>query len=267
MIPTNRDNLNGITNVINRTAMQTGGGGIRAEEVISKLKDDGDFDRLRVKIIRKFKENEELRGNIISLVRQSAALNSQGAENMKPRQLSDAVHREIGDKLMSQVSDGLWNIIRSADGMQTEITETVQSVYEKMLNPQRDDNGQPSSSMNYRPIRSDIKNTLDSKSSAGEIDGSPLDREPNEPPGFSLNDLHRSNEMNNIDQQNKIGLHPSSRKRRRMKEVRDKNLHSEDLKEPNNFDLDGPPGYSSSLEHNKSVDASDEDPDVPPGFG
>ncbi|XP_073307506.1 uncharacterized protein [Primulina huaijiensis] len=239
-----------------------GGGGIRAEEVISKLKDDGDFDRLRVKIIRKFKENEELRGNIISLVRQSAALNSPGTENMKPRQLSDAIHREIGDKLMSQVSEGLWNIIRSADGMKTEITETVQSVYEKILNPRRDDNVETSSSMNSGPIRSDIKNNLDTKSSAGEIDGSLLDREPNEPPGFSLNDLHRSNEMNNIDRHNKIGLHPSSRKRKGMKEVRYKNLQSDDLEEPNN-----PPGFSSFLGHSKSAGATDEDPEVPPGFG
>lgn len=252
--------------------MQNGGGdgggvGIRSEEVISKLKEGGDFDRLRIKIIRKFKENEELRGNIISLVRQSAALNSPGAENMKPRQLSDAIHIEIGDKLMNQVSDGLWNIIRSADGMNTEITETVQSVYEKMLNPRRNDNGDPSSSSNSRPIQSDIKNNVDTKSSAGEIDGSLSDREPNEPPGFSLNDLHQSNEMNRMDQQNKIGFLPSTRKRKAMKEVRDKNVHSEDFKEPNNFDLDRPPGFSSFLEHNKSAAATDEDPDVPPGFG
>lgn len=30
---------------------------ITAEDVISKLKDDGDFDTLRLKIIRKLKEN------------------------------------------------------------------------------------------------------------------------------------------------------------------------------------------------------------------
>lgn len=30
---------------------------ISKEDVISKIKDDGDFDRLRVKIIRKLKEN------------------------------------------------------------------------------------------------------------------------------------------------------------------------------------------------------------------
>ncbi|MBA0563848.1 hypothetical protein Golob_008810, partial [Gossypium lobatum] len=30
---------------------------IRKEEVIAKLKDDGDFDKLRLKIIRKLKDN------------------------------------------------------------------------------------------------------------------------------------------------------------------------------------------------------------------
>lgn len=33
---------------------------ISAEDVISKLKDDGDFDRLRLKIIRKIKDNVSL---------------------------------------------------------------------------------------------------------------------------------------------------------------------------------------------------------------
>ena len=40
--------------------MENGGGiqhKISAEDVISKLKNDGDFDRLRLKIIRKLKEN------------------------------------------------------------------------------------------------------------------------------------------------------------------------------------------------------------------
>lgn len=33
---------------------------ISSEDVISKLKDDGDFDRLRLKIIRKIKDNVSL---------------------------------------------------------------------------------------------------------------------------------------------------------------------------------------------------------------
>ncbi|KAF5195751.1 hypothetical protein FRX31_014662 [Thalictrum thalictroides] len=76
---------------------------ISAEEVISKLKDDGDFDKLRLKIIKKVKENEELRNNIIATVKQSAALNRAGAEKFKPRELSDAIHEEIGMNLASPI--------------------------------------------------------------------------------------------------------------------------------------------------------------------
>lgn len=45
------------------TAMESSGGGgdrPKAEDVISKLKDDGDFDALRLKIVRKIKENVSL---------------------------------------------------------------------------------------------------------------------------------------------------------------------------------------------------------------
>lgn len=37
--------------------MESSGEVIGKEKVISKLKDDGDFDRLRLKIIRKLKDN------------------------------------------------------------------------------------------------------------------------------------------------------------------------------------------------------------------
>ena len=38
-------------------------------------------------------------------------------------------------KMLSQLSDGLWGIIRSEDGMKNEIRETVQSVYTTLSNP------------------------------------------------------------------------------------------------------------------------------------
>ncbi|KAI3710929.1 hypothetical protein L2E82_40725 [Cichorium intybus] len=44
---------------------------------------------------------------------------------MKPRQLSDAIHQEVGGKVNEQISNGLWEIIRSPDDIKTEITETV----------------------------------------------------------------------------------------------------------------------------------------------
>ncbi|KAI3710928.1 hypothetical protein L2E82_40724 [Cichorium intybus] len=132
--------------------MENGNGGglgglnltISCDDVISKLKDDGDFDRLRLKIIRKLKENEELRKNIVSIVKQSVALNRPGAENMKPRQLSDAIHQEVGGKVNEQISNGLWEIIRSPDGIKTEITETVKSIYIKLSTPKRVENPGPS---------------------------------------------------------------------------------------------------------------------------
>jgi hypothetical protein len=48
------------------------------------------------------------------------------------------------NKLTSQISDGVWEVIRSADGMKNEITETVQSVYNKLVNPERKDDGESS---------------------------------------------------------------------------------------------------------------------------
>ncbi|KAK1413900.1 hypothetical protein QVD17_29637 [Tagetes erecta] len=116
---------------------------ISSDDVISKLKDDGDFDKLRIKIIRKVKENEDLRSRIVSIVKQSNAINRTGAENMKTRQLSDAIHREVGEKLNEEVSVALWEIIRSPDGMKAEITETVKSVYDKLLNPKRVEYAEP----------------------------------------------------------------------------------------------------------------------------
>ncbi|CAH8382421.1 unnamed protein product [Eruca vesicaria subsp. sativa] len=108
---------------------------ISKEQVIEKLKDDGDFDSLRLRIIRRLKDNEELRNNMISLVKESTALNGPDAQNMKTRQLSDAIFQEVGSKMLSQLSDGLWGIIRSEDGMKNEIRETVQSVYTTLSNP------------------------------------------------------------------------------------------------------------------------------------
>ncbi|KAI3711616.1 hypothetical protein L1987_70155 [Smallanthus sonchifolius] len=117
--------------------MENGNDGISSDDVISKLKDDGDFDRLRIKIIRKIKENEELRKSIVSIVKQSEAINRPGVENTKPRQLADAIQQEVGGKLNEQISDVLWEIIRSPDGMRTEITETVKSVYDRLSRPKR----------------------------------------------------------------------------------------------------------------------------------
>ncbi|XP_042020343.1 uncharacterized protein LOC121768065 isoform X2 [Salvia splendens] len=224
------------------TGSNGSGGRVKPEVVISTLKDDGDFDRLRRKTIRKLKDDEELRSNIISMVKQSAALSRPGVESMKPRQLSDAIHQEIGDKLMNQISDGLWNIIKSADGMQSEIKETVRSVYDKLSNPGGKDN--------------------ESRDAAGAFAASDTlsDEDLNEPIGFALRRKKKKNQMNNVDR-------PNRRKRKAIKAKVGDSWQLDELEEPDNLDYDAPPGFSSVLEHKHSGDASYEDPDVPPGFG
>uniref|UniRef100_A0A5B7BM72 BOD1/SHG1 domain-containing protein n=1 Tax=Davidia involucrata TaxID=16924 RepID=A0A5B7BM72_DAVIN len=237
---------------------------ISADDVISKLKDDGDFDRLRLKIIRKIKENEELRNSIISMVKQSAAFNRPGAENMKPRQLSDAIHQEVGDKVTSQISDGLWEIIRSADGMKSEITDTVQSVYNKLLNPIGNEEGESSSPNGAVPLQKEADNGSITASVA-EIDGTLSDTEPTEPPGFSL--CHHPQNNNHEEQPKEERLLPMPHDGRTTEEQKEEPHPPQDVLEPDNVDPSLPPGFSAVTEPKQSCDGSDEDPDVPPGFG
>lgn len=134
---------------------------------------------------------------------------------------------------MSQISDGLWNIIRSSDGMNAEIKETVESVYEKLSNPQGKDNGESSSH----------------KELPG---GTQSDGELNAPPGFGLVGVHGRNKKNQMNKPKKF----VAPKGKGIKENKGDNLE---------VDLP-PPGFSSVLKHKNSGDASDEDPDLPPGF-
>ncbi|KAL4602661.1 hypothetical protein ACB092_10G069800 [Castanea dentata] len=237
---------------------------IGKDDVIAKLKDDGDFDNLRLKIIRKLKDNEELRNEIISIVQQSAALNRAGAENMKPRQISDAIYDEVGNKVMSQISDGLWQIIRSGDGMKSEITETVQSVYNKLVNPKGKEGGESTHDM--MPIQMKAENNGSAAASACEVDDMFSDSEPKEPPGFSLLNNHQNNDL---EEKHKQKLQPPMPQERELVEQQEEDTpHSQDALEPEDVDLHAPPGFSADMEQQKlPYDGSDEDPDVPPGFG
>ncbi|XP_051119427.1 uncharacterized protein LOC127243451 [Andrographis paniculata] len=240
------------------------GGDVKPEDVIVKLKDDGDFDRLRLKIIRKLKDNEELRSNIIAMVKQSVALNRPGAENMKPRQLSDAIHQEIGDKLMSQVSDGLWNIIRSPDGMKSEITETVEAVYDRLSNPRGKENGESSSHKDPCSVQNKHGNNGNA-TGVNETDSTLSDGDQSEPPGFGLTDARRRSKRAKTVQSNNIRMPKPNIEQREGNQGC--NRPSEALPKPDNLDDDAPPGFSSMLKHKTSGEVSDEDPDVPPGFG
>ncbi|KAK7265524.1 hypothetical protein RJT34_33144 [Clitoria ternatea] len=237
-----------------RNVMGSGGEVVGKEEVIAKLKDDGDFDRLRFKIVRKLKDNEDLRQHITSIVKQSVALNRAGAENMKPRQLSDAIYEEVGDKVMSQISDSLWQIIRSNDGMKSEIMETVQSVYDKLANPKgKDEVVVPVSDV--IPVQRQGETA-----SATGIDDTLHENEPTEPPGFTLAHNHLNNNNHEDPDKGQVQV----QRQGFSAEQKEDSHPSQDMLAEN--DGNAPPGFSMDAERNPPSDCSDDDPDVPPGF-
>ncbi|CAH9111937.1 unnamed protein product [Cuscuta epithymum] len=219
--------------------MENGGfnrGKINAEDVITKIKEDGDFDRLRLKVVRKVKDDEELHNNIMSAVRQSKALNHPSAKRLKPRQLSDAIYEEVGTKVMSEISDNIWKVIRSVDGIKNEIAETVQSVCKRLLNPNAHQEGQTSSNENFE---ADAKG-LGSNSGTCAVNGTLSDNVPNKPHDEKVRD------------ESNLEAHCSGRPVGLNKE---------------NGASAPSPGFPEAVDTNHPSDRIDEDPDVPPGFG
>ncbi|XP_030536736.1 uncharacterized protein LOC115745353 isoform X2 [Rhodamnia argentea] len=225
---------------------------LNKDDVIARLKDDGDFDRLRLKLIRNLKDNEELRSKIIATVKQSAALNRSGAENLKPRQLSDAIYEEVG-KVMGQISESLWEIIRSADGMKSEIEDTVQYMCSKLLNPSGKDMQTPMQRMDY------------SRSYAvpsGET-SAVSNNERKKPLGFCLT----SNNQNDGEQNNERVQVTVSHERGFSEGLRNEQNPSHKVLTPNNVDVGIPPGFSADGENRKLFNDTEDDPELPPGFG
>ncbi|KNA21844.1 hypothetical protein SOVF_039530 [Spinacia oleracea] len=220
---------------------------ITAEEVISKLKDDGDFDRLRLKIVRQLKQNEDLRNNIISVVKQSTALNQPGAENMQTRKLCDAIHDEIHEKAMNQISEGLWEIIRSEDGMKTEIKETVHSVYDKLLKPeQKATEGESMFSSAQVPVTGGTDEFNGDVMISGESNG-------------TMSNGEHNNEASDFCLPN----HSATNNHDSKSETQQPHQHNGSLLTKGG-DSSPPP---STGKHKQTCNANDEDPDIPPGFG
>ncbi|XP_019172724.1 PREDICTED: uncharacterized protein LOC109168135 [Ipomoea nil] len=246
--------------------MENGGlnrGKITVEDMISKLKDDGDYDRLRLKIVRKVRDDEDLRNSIMSTLRQSEALNCPSAKRMKPRQLSDAVYQEVGTKVMSEISDGIWKVIRSGEGMKNEITETVQSVYNKLVNPNVNEEGQTSYGPNLQSAEMGVESNGHATSSACETNGTLSNSAPNETPGFARSDLGQNSKNNHGEPGMPV---PNDSKAREVYKLETQG--STHCSDPNDEDTNAPPpGFSNVMEHKQSSDVNDEDPDVPPGFG
>ncbi|KAK9103498.1 hypothetical protein Sjap_020752 [Stephania japonica] len=236
---------------------------LSADQVIEKLKDDGDFDKLRLKIIRKLKENEELRNSIISEVKQSAAINRAGVENLKPRQLSDAIHEEIGNKVMSQISDALWQVIRSNDGMHGEIRETVESVYNTLLNPREKDvdEVEPYPGNGPKPVQNEALSSSPATATC-ERENSPSCSESKDLPGFSGdNCIQPDNGQEEQREETKVGMDQDQECVAEMK-------HEPDTREMSPSDASVPLGFGESVNNPQLCDGSDaDDPDLPPGFG
>ncbi|KAK9143632.1 hypothetical protein Syun_013032 [Stephania yunnanensis] len=222
---------------------------LNAEQVIEKLKDDGDFDKLRLKIIRKLKENEELRNSIISEVKQSAAIDRAGADNLKPRQLSDAIHEEIGNKVMSQISDALWQVIRSNDGMQSEIRETVESVYNTLLNPRGKDvdEVEPYPGDEPNPIQNEALSSSPATSPC-ERENSPSSSEPKQPPGFSDdNCLQPNNGQEEHGEETEVAMDHDQECGAEME-------HEPNTREKSPSDASVPPGFGASVNNPQLCD-------------
>ncbi|KAI3950353.1 hypothetical protein MKW98_003836 [Papaver atlanticum] len=232
---------------------------IGADEVISQLKDDGDFDKIRVKIIRTVKENEELRYNIISAVKQSAALNRPGAEKLKPRQLSDAVFDEIGSTVMTQISDALWGVIRSRGGLEDEIRETVKSVYNRLMNPKGKEVDESSSPIGPRSRGNEVV-TL--PISANETENNLSEIEPEGPPGFNM----CNPQSNNGEAENKEAQPVVSQLAVDGVKVKEEPNQENDAPQFNNGPS-VPPGFGLSADSKEPSYISDDDPEFPPGFG
>uniref|UniRef100_A0ACD5XIA1 Uncharacterized protein n=1 Tax=Avena sativa TaxID=4498 RepID=A0ACD5XIA1_AVESA len=205
-----------------------------AAEVVGRLKDDGDFDALRRAIIRKVKNNEVLRNNIIAEVKQSMVLSEDGSEKLKLKELSDAIFQDVGSKIMGQISDEVWSVIQSNE---TDIRGTVEGVFNRIMNPEKQDDAGPSS----KKLKRSGKEEQVSPAKASTSVTARLEEEeddPEEPPGFGTSSHHHSNTPVKLDRPLNGENHSQ------VKPTEDK------------------PVDAGSL-----GDADDEDPDVPPGFG
>lgn len=98
-----------------------------------------------------------------------------------------------------------------------------------------------------------------------EVDDMFSDSEPKEPPGFSLLNNHQNNK--NEEQHNQELQPPMPHIREPVEAQEEDTQHSKDVVEPEYIDLGLPPGFPADLEQKLPCDGSDEDPDVPPGFG
>ncbi|KAL5991382.1 hypothetical protein ACLOJK_012290 [Asimina triloba] len=210
---------------------------------------------------------EDLRNAIISDVKQSAVLNRPGAENLKPRELCDTIHQEIRDKVMGLISDAVWAVIRSEDGMKNEITETVKSVYNKLANPQGKD-VQGGSSATRDVSNNDTNGPLSGSTSDDNPSSAVTASEQNPPSKSTPSELPLPSSCNH----DQTGDSQESQRKELIpgppQPSEGANNESHDTPDASQASNDQPPEIAVTCSEDKQRgDASDEDPDLPPGFG
>jgi len=212
-----------------------------AAEVVGRLKDDGDFDALRRAIVRKVKDNEVLRNKIISEVKQSVILQEDGSEKLKLKELSDAIYKDIGSKIMGQISDEVWNVIQSNE---TDIRGTVEAVYNRILNPEKA--LEPSSKKLKRKGKE--QQVLPAKAQT-TVAVEAEDDDPLEPPGFGRNNQHNNITAAPPPTTTTVEAEQMQQPKPNLENHNEANLNGGEPAAAN-----GPAG-------------DDDDPMVPPGFG
>ncbi|CAN6460530.1 unnamed protein product [Victoria cruziana] len=255
-----------------------------AEEVVSKIKDDGDFDRLRLKIISQLKSNEALRSSVILAVKRSKTL-ANAPRSVKPRQLIDAIYQEIGNEVRGQMSDSVWRVIRSKDGMKKEISETVKTVYNKMVDERKmSDARQASASFSPAPIANDQQSNAGGacsspaviagdQQSAGGPCGSPTimighhQKQTGEPSSTTLAALTTSRDHSSSGTKPKESAAFSLPEPNKPDDQEANKQIDEPSKDSLNSQPSEPHGFAHPQVESQKQDDSDLDPDVPPGFG
>lgn len=149
--------------------------------------------------------------------------------------------------------------------MKAEITETVQSVYSKLVNPELNECGESSSRAILLPVQKEHEKNGSLPASTSEVDQRFTDGEPTEPPGFSMHGQCQNNthiENNPKEGQKNSRSHIGKPREEPMQET----YQSREGSEPNRVN-NPQPETSEVVGQKQSDDGSDDDPDVPPGFG
>lgn len=153
---------------------------------------------------------------------------------------------------MGQISESLWEIIRSADGMKSEIEDTVQSMCSKLLNPSGKDMQTPMQRMDYSrsyAVPSSETNAV-------------FNNERKEPLGFCP-----SNNQNDGKQHNERVQVPVSHEKGVSEGLGNEQNPSHVVLSPDDVDVGMPPGFPANLKNRKLSNDTEDDPELPPGFG